>query len=59
MIAPEGLVNTLAGNSEKGKVDGPGSTARFNIPWLLTQDERGRLLVAELGNSCSVRIVEH
>ena len=59
MIAPEGLVTTLAGNSEKGKADGPGSTARFNIPWLLAKDERGRLLVAELGNACCVRIVEH
>jgi DNA-binding beta-propeller fold protein YncE len=50
-------VTTLAGNCDKGAVDGPGASARFNIPWLLSNDERGRLLVAELGNPCRVRVV--
>jgi serine/threonine-protein kinase len=52
-------VTTLAGSSEKGNVDGPGASARFNIPWLLANDECGRLLVAELGNPCCVRVVNY
>ena len=50
-------VTTLAGSCDKGAVDGPGASARFNIPWLLSNDERGRLLVAELGNPNRVSVV--
>ena len=59
IITGEGFVTTLAGSCQKGNADGPGSCARFSIPWLLAKDERGRLLVAELGNHCCVRSVEH
>lgn len=54
-----GYVTTLAGTSEKGNVDGAGSCARFNIPWMMAKDHLGRLLVAELGNQGCVRVVEH
>jgi hypothetical protein len=50
-------VTTLAGSNDQGKVDGEGASARFACPSALALDERGRLLVADLNESC-LRVVE-
>ena len=49
IVGDNARVSTLAGTQE-GKMDGEGISARFDEPWALAVDERGRLLVAELGN---------
>jgi len=51
-------VTTLAGNSEAGTADGAGPGARFTKPFRLALDERGRLLVAEVGRVDTLRVVE-
>jgi hypothetical protein len=51
-------VTTLAGGSEAGTADGAGAGARFKQPFRLALDERGRLLVAELGRADSLRVVD-
>jgi len=57
-----GQVTTLAGSSEPGTADGTGAVARFNQPYRLAFDERGRLLVAEAaggeGRTDTLRVVE-
>jgi DNA-binding beta-propeller fold protein YncE len=53
-----GQVTTLAGGSEKGAADGAGAGARFNEPFALALDERGRLLVAENDRAGTLRVVE-
>ena len=53
-----GVVTTVAGHGEAGKVDGTGPNARFNDPWKLTIDEEGHLVVAEVENDDSLRVVE-
>jgi sugar lactone lactonase YvrE len=53
-----GQVTTLAGSSEPGTADGAGAVARFNFPIRLALDERGRLLVAEVGRKDTLRVVE-
>jgi len=59
MIAGEGaMVTTLAGSSLAGQVDGEGAVARFNQPWAMVLDERGRLLLAEVGNEGYLRVAE-
>jgi hypothetical protein len=54
----DGQVTTLAGSSEPGTADGAGAVARFNQPYRLAIDERGRLLVSEVGRPDSLRVVE-
>lgn len=51
-------VTTLAGGSEAGTADGAGAGARFNHPWRLALDERGRLLVVEFDREDTLRVVE-
>ena len=51
-------VTTLAGGSEAGTADGAGPGARFTKPWRLALDERGRLLVREVGRADTLRVVE-
>jgi hypothetical protein len=51
-------VATLAGGSEAGTADGDGAVARFTKPWQLALDERGRLLVTDLGREDTLREVE-
>jgi hypothetical protein len=51
-------VTTLAGSSEAGTADGDGAGARFNKPFRLALDERGRLLVSERGRADTLRVVE-
>ena len=53
-----GQVTTLAGSCKPGKADGSGAVARFNEPYALALDERGRLLVTELGRKDTLRVVE-
>jgi hypothetical protein len=50
-ITPDGVVQTLAGTTGvAGMVDGPGSTARFDIPSGLVVTESGIVYVADWGN---------
>jgi hypothetical protein len=51
-------VMTLAGGSEAGTADGEGAGARFKQPRRLALDERGRLLVTDLGREDTLRVVE-
>ena len=51
-------VTTLAGGSEAGTADGAGAGARFNEPYALALDQRGRLLVAEAERADTLRVVE-
>jgi DNA-binding beta-propeller fold protein YncE len=51
-------VTTLAGSSEAGTADGEGANARFNQPFRLALDERGRLLVTEFRRHDQLRVVE-
>lgn len=46
-----GVVSTLAGGPDKGNVDGPGATARFDHPWALACDRTGNLYVADRYNN--------
>jgi len=39
-------------------VDGEGASVRFNAPWAVVLDERGRLLVVEPANKGYLRVVE-
>jgi sugar lactone lactonase YvrE len=54
-VQADGTVSTLAG-SERGFLDGPGSTARFASPEGLGVDEDGNLYVADRGNRCIRRV---
>jgi len=49
-------VTTLAGGSDAGTADGAGAGARFKKPYAMALDERGRLLVAELGREDTLRV---
>ena len=51
-------VTTLAGGSEAGTADGAGAGARFNKPYALALDERGRLLVAEADRADKLRVAD-
>jgi hypothetical protein len=53
-----GQVTTLAGGSEAGAADGAGAGARFKLPFRLALDERGRVLVVEVGRTDTLRVVE-
>ena len=54
----DGVVTTVAGHAEAGNVDGTCPTARFNQPWTLTIDEEGQMVIANMWNADSVRVVE-
>ena len=55
---PSAHVSTLAGSAESGNADGEGLNAQFNDPWVISIDEKGHLLVAELVNTGCLRLVE-
>jgi len=57
IVGAAARVTTVVGSGQPGKVNGTSSTARFNEPWALAFDERGRLLVADNNQSC-VRVLE-
>ena len=53
VVAPSGLLPalTLAGRSDKrGKKDGPGADARFNVPVGITVDAAGQTVVVDTDN---------
>jgi len=50
-ITPAGVVSTFAGLAGvSGKVDGPGTLARFNVPLGIALDPAGNVYVTESGN---------
>ena len=49
-ITPDGTVSTLAGGSEAGYREGPGSEARLNQPSALAVSSEGVVFVADTGN---------
>ena len=49
-ISPSGYVTTFAGGNGQGYVDGPGSTAKFNLPFDICIDASQNLYVTDLYN---------
>jgi len=49
-IAPNGNVNTLAGNGTAGFAEGTGNAARFNAPFSVAVDAQGNVYVADYNN---------
>jgi len=49
-ISPQGSVSTIAGSSQRGKVDGVGSSAQFSDPHGIAIDCMGNLLVSDFSN---------
>jgi DNA-binding beta-propeller fold protein YncE len=61
VVLSDGTVKTLAGSGavaptglavQGGYADGPGATARFNLPTGIVVDADGRVLVTDTGNRC-------
>jgi serine/threonine-protein kinase len=50
MVTPAGAVSTLAGGSEAGYTDGPGTKAFFRTPANLAADAAGNVYVADTNN---------
>lgn len=50
-------VTTLAGDGIPGAVDGPAATSRFDDPFGVALDSRGRIYVADAGNSNRIRSI--
>lgn len=46
-ITPAGVVSTLAGDGQIGSTDGPGASARFNVPIAIDVDQHGNIYVGE------------
>ncbi len=49
---PDGMVTTIAGDGQSGKVDGVGTDARFKGPTGLTLSSDGLVIIADRGNHC-------
>lgn len=49
-VSPAGVVTTLAGNGQKGAVNGPASQAAFNGPGGIAIDANGNLYVSDTQN---------
>ncbi|MDB5101847.1 MAG: repeat containing protein [Cyanobacteria bacterium RYN_339] len=56
MVTPAGVVTTLAGVATPGRLDGPGATARFNLPEDVAVDPAGNIYVADDLNAC-IRVI--
>jgi len=56
MIAPGGVVSTLAGTGASGSSDGPVAGAMFNLPFDVAVDGAGNLMVADSGND-TIRLI--
>ncbi|HET7218004.1 MAG TPA: hypothetical protein VFJ02_08140 [Vicinamibacterales bacterium] len=54
-IAAPGLVQTIAGGG-RGFADGPGASARFNMPSAIAIDSAGSIYVADTGNNAIRKI---
>ncbi len=50
-IISNGMVSTLAGTGAKGDLDGPATSAQFNLPYGLAIDESGAIYIADKGNN--------
>jgi sugar lactone lactonase YvrE len=50
-ISPAGMVSTLAGDGTSGFTDGPGTSARFNLPFGVAVDTAGNVYVGDEGNN--------
>jgi hypothetical protein len=48
-ITPEGVVSTLAGNSQ-GSANGSGTNATFNFPWGVAVDSTGSIYISDKDN---------
>jgi DNA-binding beta-propeller fold protein YncE len=57
MIAPDGVISTLAGDGVKGNADGPCAEARFNGPKAIRCDAAGNVYVVDTENQ-SVRKID-
>ena len=57
MVAVSGNVTQYAGDTKAGLVDGALNTAKFNFPMGLFFDSKGRLYVADNGNS-AIRVIQ-
>ncbi|CAL1517227.1 IPT/TIG domain-containing protein [Chitinophaga sp. MM2321] len=51
MIAPDGVVTTIAGDGVSGYKDGAAAAARFADPYGITVDHAGNIIVADLSNN--------
>ena len=56
-IDPEGTILTVAGTGAGGYADGPATSALFNLPYGVTVNATGHVLVADTGNN-RVRILQ-
>jgi hypothetical protein len=54
---PQGFTFTYSGNGQKGLLDGPAKTAKFNSPEDVTVDKYGYIIVADTGNN-AIRLIE-
>lgn len=50
-INKDGKANVFAGSNEQGYLDGTGINAKFNLPFDITLDKEGNILVADSNNS--------
>ncbi len=55
-VSPSGIVTTLAGDGEAGRVDGVGAAARFDGPVGVAVAPDGGVIVADTYNDCIRRI---
>ncbi len=56
-ISPSGEISILAGNGDKGHVNGPGAQASFNFPYGLAINEEGVIFVADSANHSIRKLV--
>ncbi|HXB06703.1 MAG TPA: IPT/TIG domain-containing protein [Puia sp.] len=56
-VTMSGVVSTIAGSTTPGNVDGPGTSARFNLPWGMAVDSQGALYVADSRNHTIRKLV--
>lgn len=50
-ITPSAVVTTLAGSGQRGNIDGPGASARFNYPSGITVDTNYNIYIADQYNN--------
>lgn len=58
MVAPDGMVSTIAGSGNDGFVDGHAHDAEFYVPIGIAVDPEGNILVGDEGNS-SIRKISY
>src|SRR5262249_51536959 len=55
-IARDGMVSTVAGTGERGRLDGPGDRASFDGPIGVAVDRLGNIFIADSYNDCIRKI---